>query len=92
MIVKKGDVITLASGILESYNREGPFIAVHGFDLDAFVSERTHGGMKRLEVDDLLEGIPAMLIELGLLTELPCRRIYLGAMGEIDIKAEKCGP
>lgn len=91
MIVKKGDIITLASGIFESYNREGPFIAIHGFDLGAFVSERAHAGMTRLEVDDLLEGIPAMLIERGLLTELPCRRIYLGAMGEIDIKAEKCG-
>lgn len=44
MIVKKGDVLTLASGVFESYNREGPFIAVHGFDLDAFVSERTNGG------------------------------------------------
>jgi len=90
MIVKKGDVITLASGIFESYNREGPFIAVHGFDIDAFVSERAHAGMTRLEVDDLLEDIPAMLIERGLIAELPCRRIYLGAMGEIDIKAEKC--
>ena len=46
--------------------------------------------MTKLEVDDLLEDIPAMLIERGLIAELPCRRIYLGAMGEIDIKAEKC--
>lgn len=75
MIVKRGEFITLASGIFESYNREGPFIAVHGFDLDAFVSERAHAGMTRLEMDDLLEGIPAMLIARGLLTELPCRRI-----------------
>lgn len=63
MIVKKGDVITLASGIFESYNREGPFIAVQDFDLDAYVSERSHAWMTKIEMNDLLEGIPAMLIE-----------------------------
>lgn len=89
MIVRKGEVITLASGIFESYSREGPFVALQNFDLEAFVAERALAGLKRLGVVDLLDGIPEMLIELGFHAELPCRRIYLGSMGEIHIRVEK---
>lgn len=44
--------------------------------------------MEKLEVTDLLDAIPGMLIERGLLAELPCRKIHLGSMGRIDQQAE----
>lgn len=89
MIVKKGEMITLASGIFESYSREGPLVAQQDFDLAAFVGEKVFAGMSGREVNELLNAVPGMLIEEGLMVELPCRKIYLGAMGEIDIKVEK---
>ena len=47
--------------------------------------------MKRLEVTDLLDGIPEMLIKLDFIAELPCRRSYLGSMGEIGSRVEEYG-
>lgn len=40
MIFKKGGGITLASGIFDSYSREGWFVALQDFDLEGFVAER----------------------------------------------------
>ncbi|WP_303049705.1 hypothetical protein [Pseudomonas viridiflava] len=37
----------------------------------------------------LLRSIPKMLHEQGLIAELPCRWIYLGSMGEVEIGEEK---
>lgn len=88
MIVKKGEVIILASGIFESYRREGPFVALQDCDLAVLVGERAVAGMTRLEVDGMLDEVPEMLIERGVLGKLPCRKIHLGAMGAIDIKVE----
>jgi hypothetical protein len=47
--------------------------------------------MKRLEVAELLDGIPEMLIKLDFIAELPCHRNYLGSMGEIGSRVEEYG-
>lgn len=52
MIIKKGEVITLSSVIFESYTREGPFVALYDFNLEAYVDDRDFAGMRRLGVDE----------------------------------------
>lgn len=47
--------------------------------------------MKRLEVADLFDGIPEMLIKLDFIAELSCHRNHLGSMGEIGSREEKYG-
>lgn len=37
MKIKKGEVICIASGVFEGYNRVGPFVASREFDLVAFI-------------------------------------------------------
>lgn len=88
MIVKAGEVICIASGIFEGYDRAGPFVATQDFDLDSFVAEATKPLTERWEVPSLLWNIPRMLFESGFITKLPCRKIYLGALGEVDIREE----
>lgn len=39
MIVKAGEVICVASGVFEQYDRAGPFAATQDFDLDVFVEK-----------------------------------------------------
>lgn len=41
MIVKKGEVFTIASGCYEGYDRAGPFVAIQDINVDAFVAEAT---------------------------------------------------
>lgn len=81
----------MASGIFDSYSREGWFVALQDFDLEGFVAERAFASMKRLEVAELLGGIPEMLIKLDFIAELPCHRNYLGSMGEIGSRVEEYG-
>jgi hypothetical protein len=38
-ILRPGDVITIASGKFEGYDRSGPFLVQREFDLEAFVRE-----------------------------------------------------
>jgi hypothetical protein len=40
MIVKAGEVICIALGIFENYDRAGPFVATQDFDLDSFIHSR----------------------------------------------------
>ena len=89
MIVKAGEVICIASGIFEGYARAGPFVATQDFDLDSFVAETMKPLTEKWEVSSLFRDIPRMLSEIGFITELPCRKIYLGALGEVDIREEK---
>ena len=89
MIVKAGEVICIASGIFEGYARARPFVATQDFDLDSFVAETMKPLTEKWEVSSLFGDIPRMLFESGFITELPCRKIYLGAMGEVDIRVEK---
>lgn len=89
MIVKAGEVICIASGIFEGYARAGPFVATQDFDLDSFVAETMKPLTEKWEVSSLFGDIPRMLFESGFITELPCRKIYLGAMGEVNIAEEK---
>lgn len=39
MVMKAGEVICIASGIYEGYDRTGPFIVARDFDLEAFVDK-----------------------------------------------------
>ena len=89
MIVKKGEVITIASGIFEGYDRAGPFIATQDINLDAFIGDARTLMQEPWELNALLSDTPRMLFEQGLITKLSCRRIYLGSMGEVDIGEEK---
>lgn len=89
MIVKAGEVICIASGIYEGYVRAGPFVATQDFDLDSFVAEAMKPLTERWEVSSLFGEIPRMLFESGLIAKQPCRKIYLGAMGEVDIREEQ---
>lgn len=89
MIVKTGEVICIASGIYESYARSGPFVATREFDLDSFVAELIPPQSEKHDVSALLWEVPRMLLERGLITELPCKKIHLGEMGEVDIREEQ---
>ena len=70
------------------YARDGPFVATKDFDLDSFVAEAMKPLTEGWEVSSLLSDIPRMLFESGFITKLPCRKIYLGALGEVDIREE----
>ncbi|MEE4104526.1 hypothetical protein V2I78_10585 [Pseudomonas viridiflava] len=54
MIVKEGEVICIASGVFEAYDKAGPFIAVRDFDLDAFIETITPSTPEPWEVEDLM--------------------------------------
>jgi hypothetical protein len=87
-IVKQGEVISIASGIYESYDRSGPFIATRDFDLDAIVERLKPAVSEPWEITDLMWSIPKMLLEEGFITMMPCRRLYLGSFGEFDVGEE----
>lgn len=89
MIVKAGEIICIASDIFEGYARSGPFVVTQDFDLDSFIAEAMKPLTERWEVSSLFGDVPRMLFESGLITKLPCRKIYLGAMGEVDIREEQ---
>ncbi|MCT9827092.1 hypothetical protein [Pseudomonas veronii] len=89
MIVKAGEVLCIASGIFENYDRAGPFVATQDFDLDSFIAEAMKPLTEKWEVSSLFGDIPRVFFENGLITKLPCRKIYLGAMGEVDIREEQ---
>ncbi|WP_434603086.1 hypothetical protein J3P85_07095 [Pseudomonas sp. Z1-12] len=89
MLLKKGEVVTVASGIFESYSREGPFVATQDFDLGAFVAKAVSDVTEPWEVTWGLWEVPRMLVEHGLLLELPCRRIHLGSLGDVELTEEK---
>jgi hypothetical protein len=89
VIIRKGEVITIASGWFEKYDRAGPFVAVQDIDIDAFVAEATDQVVERPEIQALLRDIPKMMLERGLIALSPCRRIFLGVAGDIEIGEEK---
>lgn len=89
MIVRKGEVFTIASGWYEGYDRAGPFVAIQGINVDAFVAEATVLITEKWEVSGLLCEIPNMMFEQGLIAKSPCRRMFLGAAGDIEIGEEK---
>jgi len=84
MLLKKGEVFTVASGIFESYSREGPFVATQDF-----VAKAVSAVTEAWEVTGVLWEVPRMLVEQGLLVELPCRRIHLGSLGDVELTEEK---
>ncbi|POM10559.1 hypothetical protein CUU62_22915 [Pseudomonas sp. WP001] len=89
MLLKKGEVVTVASGIFESYSREGPFVATQDFDLGAFVAKAMSAVTEAWEITGVLWEVPRMLVEQGFLVELPCRRIHLGSLGGVELTEEK---
>ncbi|MFL6876799.1 hypothetical protein ACJ6YJ_18265 [Pseudomonas marginalis] len=89
MLLKKGEVVTVASGIFESYSREGPFVATQDFDLGAFVAKAVSAVTEAWEVTGVLWEVPRTLVEQGFLVELPCRRIHLGSLGGVELTEEK---
>lgn len=39
MVMKVGDVISIASGIYEGYDKTGPFVVAQNFDFEAFIDK-----------------------------------------------------
>jgi hypothetical protein len=89
MIIKEGEVICVASGVFEAYDKAGPFIAVRDFDLNAVIETITPSAPEAWEVENLMRSLPEVLLENGFITKVPCRMVYLGAWGEFDIREEK---
>ncbi|KOP53236.1 MULTISPECIES: hypothetical protein [Pseudomonas syringae group] len=89
MIIKEGELICIASGVFEVYDKAGPFIVVRDFDLDAFIETITPSAPEPWEMEDLMRSLPRVLLENGFITKMPCRMVYLGAWGEFDIREEK---
>jgi hypothetical protein len=89
MIVKAGEVICVASGVFEQYDRAGPFVATQDFDLDLFVEKVMPPTAEQWEISGLMSDIPRLLLEQGFIIKMPCKRIYLGAWGEFEIREEK---
>jgi hypothetical protein len=89
-ILRSGDVITIASGIFEGYDRSGPFLVVREFDLGAFVREvkKSTPVTERWEATDLMLDVPRRLLEQGYIQRLPCRRLYLGTYDDFDVREE----
>jgi hypothetical protein len=69
MLMTAGEVITVASGIYEGYDKTGPFIVVKDFDLSAFVDEAKSAISEEWEVSGVMYEIPRMLVNQGSLPE-----------------------
>jgi hypothetical protein len=89
MVMKAGEVICIASGIYEGYDRTGPFIVARDFDLEAFVDKAKATVEEPWEISGLMYEIPRMLLAQGLITKMSCRNIYLGAIGDFELGEEK---
>lgn len=89
-ILRPGDVITIASGKFEGYDRSGPFLVQREFDLGTFVRDSKNSTpiTERWEATDLMRDIPRRLLEQGYIQRLPCRRLYLGAYDDFDVREE----
>lgn len=85
---KKGEVICIASGGFESYQKAGPFVVEMDFDLNEFIATLRHSQKEHWEIAELMHEIPRMLLAQGILSTIPCRNIHLGAFGEWHIKEE----
>ena len=88
MVMKAGEVISIASGIYEGYDRAGPFVVAQDFDFEAFIDKARATIEEPWEVSGLMYEIPRMLLAQGFISKLPCRSIYLGAWNEFDLGEE----
>lgn len=89
-ILRSGDVITIASGKFEGYDRSGPFLVQREFDLSTFVRDAKNSTpiTERWEATDLMRDIPRRLLEQGYIQRLPCRGLYLGPFDDFDVREE----
>lgn len=88
-VIKAGEVICIASGIYDGYDRKGPFIAAKEFDLIAFIDTVKTSNMEPWQISSLMYELPELLVERGLITKTQCRNIYLGAFGELEVGEER---
>lgn len=89
MFMKAGEVICIASGIYERYDRTGPFVVTREFDLEAFVDQAKAALSEPGNVSGLMYEIPRMLLAQGFISQMPCRKIYLGGLSEFVLGEEK---
>jgi len=78
MIMRAGEVVCIASGVYEGYDKTGPFVVVQDFDLEAFIDEVRTTIDETWEVSGLMHEIPRMLLAQGFISKLPCRNILPG--------------
>jgi hypothetical protein len=89
MVMKVGDVISIASSIYEGYDRTGPFIVAQDFDLETFIYDARASIDGSWALSGVMYEIPRMLLAQGLITKMPCRRIYLGSIRNFELGEEK---
>lgn len=88
MQLKKGEVVSIASGVWEGYGRTGPFVVARDFDLEAFIDKVRATIDEDWKVSGLMYEIPRMLLAQGFISKFPCRRVFLGAWNEFDLGEE----
>ena len=76
MLLKKGEVVTVASGIFESYSREGPFVATQDFDLGACVAKAVSAAAETWEVSAAVGAEKAVILLVARLMTSPAQRSY----------------
>ncbi|WP_341961795.1 hypothetical protein [Pseudomonas sp. RC10] len=89
MLIRKGEIISIASGAFEGFETSGPFVAEQDFDFSDFVDEARATlpeSASRLDVQDLMDAIPDQLLKRGLIAKVPCRNLHLGAFGDWDLQ------
>lgn len=59
------------------------------FDLEAFVDQAKAALTEPWEVSGLMYEIPRLLLAQGLISIMPCRKIYLGGLSEFELGEEK---
>jgi hypothetical protein len=88
-LIKKGEVICIASEVYESYYRAGPYLVEKDFDLSEFITTVKSSQAEHWEITTLMREIPCLLLAQDFVSTIACRNVHLGAFGEWHIKEEK---
>lgn len=70
-------------------DRAGPFVVTREFDLEAFVDHAKAALSGPKDLPGLMYQIPRMLLAQRFISQMPCRKIYLGGLSEFDLGEEK---
>jgi len=88
LLILKGEMLCIAHGVFEGYDRQGPFVANEDLDVNALMDAEIGSSADPVDVEATMRNIAARLLNRGVISELPCRNVYLGSFGEVGIKEE----